>query len=184
MISALRRLLFLLCSMSHSIFWASDLRWSLKILNRASSFALVSSSTKWHPLTTSLERSDFPIFFAACCLPSYSLPREGLPFHISGSETLLVSLPCQVLWVLFHSCFSDGMDPGLQRDCPLPDGAQADGASSPLGSVNILPPGRHCPASLVFSSLITFAIGVGIKYQLRRHKELSWARKDPENWKL
>lgn len=82
MISALKELLFLLCSTSHSIFWASDLRWSHKISYViASSFALVSSSTKWHHSTTSLERADFSnIFWSMLLAQATHYPGKGSPF--------------------------------------------------------------------------------------------------------
>ena len=82
MISAFKELLFLLCSTSHSIFWASDLRWSHKISYViASSFALVSSSTKWHHSTTSLERADFSnIFWSMLLAQATHYPGKVSPF--------------------------------------------------------------------------------------------------------
>ena len=87
--------------------------------------------------------------------PRLLITQGRAPLSFSGFRNSAGFSPCQVLWVLSLSCFSDGKDPCLQRDCPLPDGAQADGASSPpSGSVSIPPPGCRCPASVVFSSLM------------------------------
>lgn len=140
MISALKELLFLLCSMSHSIFWASDLRWSLKIpTSIASSFALVSSSTKWHHSTTSpRERSDFSNIFCSMLLAQLThYPGKGSPFTIWSSETLLVSLPAKFSGFSFiHVSVMGWTRPS--EGLPSSWWSQADGASSPLGSVNIL----------------------------------------------